>query len=66
MNFPGKAKDERSFLEVYSRADQFLGAVYLNYVARKWAIKEYPGQWFETQEKACAWLVDKNQPVVRG
>jgi hypothetical protein len=51
---------------VYSQANEFLGAVYLNSAARKWAIKEYPGQWFETQEKACTWLMARNQPVVRG
>jgi hypothetical protein len=66
MSFPAKAKDRPFFLEVYSQANEFLGAVYLNSAARKWAIKEYPGQWFETQEKACTWLMARNQPVVRG
>jgi len=42
MNFPGNGK-KPFFLEVYSLEDQFLGAVYLNYFAHKWAIKEYPG-----------------------
>ncbi len=54
------------FREVYSSASQFLGAVYLNHYARKWAIKEYPGQWFETEETACLWLLSRNQAVVRG
>jgi len=65
MNFRDNAK-KPFFLEVYSLEDQFLGAVYLNYFAHKWAIKEYPGQWFETEEKAWAWLIARNQPVVRG
>jgi hypothetical protein len=55
-----------TFREVYSAASLFLGAVYLNHYARKWAIKEYPGQWFDTEERACLWLVNKNQAVVRG
>lgn len=65
MNFRDIAK-KPLFLEVYSQKDRFLGAVYLNYFAHKWAIKEYPGQWFETEDKACAWLMARNQPVVRG
>ena len=59
-------KDQMSFREVYSHTHQFLGAVYLNYIARKWAIKEYPGQWFETEEAARGWLINRNQAVVRG
>ena len=59
-------KNPMPFREVYSHTQQFLGAVYLNYVARKWAIKEYPGQWFETEELARIWLINKNQAVVRG
>jgi hypothetical protein len=59
-------KDPMSFREVYSSTHQFLGAVYLNYVARKWAIKEYPGQWFETEGLARMWLINRNQAVVRG
>ena len=66
MSFAGKAKGQPFFLEVFNQANQFLGAVYLNYTARKWAIKEYPGQWFETEEKARAWLISKNQPAVKG
>lgn len=59
-------KDPMPFHEVYSYTSQFLGAVYLNHYARKWAIKEYPGQWFETEELARAWLINRNQTVVRG
>ncbi len=59
-------KDHTPFREVYSHTNQFLGAVYLNYTARKWAIKEYPGQWFETEELARVWLVNRNQATVRG
>lgn len=55
-----------TFREVYSATSLFLGAVYLNHYARKWAIKEYPGQWFDTEERACLWLLNKNQAVVRG
>jgi hypothetical protein len=62
MNFPGKAKDEQFSGGI--QADRFLGAVYLCYIARKWAIKVYPGQWFEAQEKTCAWLVDKKSTSV--
>lgn len=54
------------FREVYNYAREFLGAVYRNRGARKWAIKEYPGQWFETEEMACQWLITRNQAVVRG
>lgn len=59
-------KGQSSFRDVYSTSQQFLGAVYMNYSARKWAIKEYPGQWFETEEMACTWLITKNQPAVKG
>jgi len=60
------SKAKLPFREVFSPTSQFLGAVYLNHYARKWAIKEYPGQWFETEESACLWLLSKNQAVVRG
>lgn len=62
--YSGYEKDQTGFREVYSHTQQFLGAVYLNYVARKWAIKEYPGQWFETEELARTWLVNRNQVMV--
>ena len=60
------SKKPLPFHEVFSSTSQFLGAVYRNHYARKWAIKEYPGQWFESEESACLWLVQKNQGVVRG
>jgi len=59
-------KDQMPFHEVYSHTQQFLGAVYLHHSARKWAIKEYPGQWFETEELARMWLITRNQTVVKG
>jgi hypothetical protein len=37
------------FCEIYSLSQRYLGSIYLNTSARKWAIKEYPGQWFETE-----------------
>lgn len=61
-----REKDKMPFREVYSHTQQFLGAVYLNRTARKWAIKEYPGQWFATEELACVWLINRNEAVVRG
>jgi len=61
-----REKGQMPFREVYSHTQQFLGAVYLNQIARKWAIKEYPGQWFETEELACGWLINRNETVVRG
>lgn len=64
--YPRHDKNQTPFREVYSHTRQFLGAVYLNHTARKWAIKEYPGQWFETEELARVWLLNKNQVVVRG
>lgn len=64
--FRTTSKAQLTFRDVYSTTAQFLGAVYLNHYARKWAIKEYPGQWFETQEGACLWLLNRNQTVVKG
>ena len=66
MNYDRKPKGESFFRDVYSPAEQFLGAVYMHYSAHKWAIKEYPGQWFDTEELACAWLIRRNQPAVKG
>ena len=54
------------FREVYSLSQRYLGSIYRNSSARKWAIKEYPGQWFETEDLARAWLINKNQPVSKG
>ena len=61
-----RKNDQVPFREVFSQTEQFLGAVYLNYIAQKWAIKEYPGQWFATEEMARLWLINRNQTVVRG
>jgi hypothetical protein len=66
MSFPREGKSEAFFREVYSQAGQYLGAMYLYSSAKKWAIKEYPGQWFETEEKARAWLISRDQPTVKG
>lgn len=66
MDYYRREKDQMPFREVFSHTQQFLGAVYLNHTARKWAIKEYPGQWFATEELARVWLLNKNQVVVRG
>ena len=54
------------FFEVYSQANQYLGAMYLHYSAHKWPIKQYLGQWFESEEKARAWLINTSQPTVKG
>ena len=54
------------FREVYSSSEQYLGSVYLNTSTRKWAIKEYPGQWFDTEDDARGWLITKNEPTSKG
>jgi len=54
------------FREVYSLSQRYLGSVYLNASARKWAIKECPGEWFETEEMARGWLINKDQPMSKG
>jgi hypothetical protein len=54
------------FREVYSSSERYLGSIYLNTSARKWAIKEYPGQWFETDDKARGWLITRNEPLSKG
>jgi hypothetical protein len=54
------------FREVYSLSQRYLGSIYLNTSARKWAIKEYPGQWFETEDMARCWLINKDQPMSKG
>ena len=54
------------FREIYSLSQRYLGSIYLNTSTRKWAIKEYPGQWFETEEMARAWLINRDQPVSKG
>ena len=65
MNYTGDAK-KKFFTEICSQSNQYLGAAYFHYSAGKWAVKEYPGQWFTSEETARAWLVSKNQPTVRG
>jgi hypothetical protein len=54
------------FREVYSSSEPYLGSIYLNTSARKWAIKEYPGQWFDTEDNARGWLVIRNEPTSKG
>jgi len=54
------------FREFFSLSQRYLGSIYLNTSARKWAIKEYPGQWFETEEMARGWLINRNQPMSKG
>jgi len=54
------------FREVYTPSQQYLGSVYLNSSARKWAIKEYPGQWFDTESNARSWLINRNEPTCKG
>jgi len=54
------------FREVYTPSRQYLGSVYLNSSARKWAIKEYPGQWFDTENSARSWLINRNEPTCKG
>jgi len=54
------------FREVYTSSKQYLGSIYLHTSARKWAIKEYPGRWFDTEENARGWLIDRNEPTSKG
>lgn len=54
------------FREVYTDSREYLGSMYFHYSARKWAIKEYPGQWFAEEEGARDWLMKKNQPTIKG
>ena len=54
------------FHEVYSVSRQYLGSVYQNTSARKWAIKEYPGYWFDSEENAQGWLIQRNEPTSKG
>lgn len=67
MNYySNKTARPEFFREVYTPSEQYLGSIYLNGSARKWAIKEYPGQWFETEDQARTWLAEKNQPTSKG
>jgi len=54
------------FREVYTETEKYLGSVYLNSSAREWAIKEYPGQWFDTEDGARGWLLQRNEPTSKG
>ena len=64
--FSSKVSLAEFFHEVYTPSQQYLGSTYLNTSARKWAIKEYPGQWFDTKENACEWLLARNEPTAKG
>jgi hypothetical protein len=66
MSYSQKVSLSDFFHEVYSASQQYLGSVYKNTSARKWAIKEYPGQWFDSEEKAQGWLIDRNEPTSKG
>jgi hypothetical protein len=66
MSYFNKVSLAAFFREVYTPTEQYLGSVYLNGSARKWAIKEYPGQWFESEELAKKWLTDRNEPTIKG
>jgi hypothetical protein len=66
MSFFQKVPLSEFFHEVYSSSEKYLGSVYLNTSARKWAIKEYPGEWFNSEEKARDWLIYRNVPTCKG
>ena len=66
MSYFKKVPLSEFFREVYSPSESYLGSIYLNTSARKWAIKEYPGQWFENEEDARHWLITKNEPTTKG
>jgi len=66
MSYFQKAPVPQSFRDVYAHSEQYLGSMYFNFAAQKWAIKEYPGQWFEEEAGARDWLVTRNQPTVKG
>lgn len=61
-----KLSPSEFFHEVYSSSERYLGSIYLNTLARKWAIKEYPGQWFDTEDNARRWLIIRNEPTSKG
>jgi len=66
VSFYNKVPLSEFFREVYTPSQQYLGSVYLNSSARKWAIKEYPGQWFDTENSARSWLINRNEPTSKG
>ena len=66
MSYFKKLSLSEFFREVYSSSERYLGSIYLNTSARKWAIKEYPGQWFGTEADARGWLIARNEPTTKG
>ncbi len=66
MSYFQKVSLSEFFHEVYTSSKQYLGSVYLNTSARKWAIKEYPGQWFDAEDSARRWLIVRNEPTSKG
>ena len=66
MSYSQKVPLSEFFHEVYSASEKYLGSVYMNTSAHKWAIKEYPGQWFDSEEKARRWLIERNVPTSKG
>jgi len=66
MSYFKKVSLSEFFHEVYSASQQYLGSVYKNTSARKWAIKEYPGQWFDSEENAQEWLINRNERTSKG
>src|SRR5690242_3625951 len=65
MGYFQKVSLSEFFHEVYSVSQQYLGSVYMNMSARRWAIKGYPGQWFDSEKTALGWLIDRNEPRVK-
>jgi hypothetical protein len=66
MSYSQKVSLSDFFHEVYSASQEYLGSVYNNASARKWAIKEYPGQWFDSEQNAANWLINRNVPTSKG
>ena len=66
MSYFQKVSMAEFFHEVYSASEQYLGSVYKNASARRWAIKEYPGEWFDSEENARGWLINRNVPTTKG
>ena len=66
MSYFQKVPLSEFFHEVYSASEKYLGSVYNNSSARRWAIKEYPGEWFDSEEKARRWLIERNVPTSKG
>jgi hypothetical protein len=66
MSYLQKKSLSVGFRDVYAHSEQYLGSMYFNFAAQKWAIKEYPGQWFDEEAAARDWLITRNQPTVKG